>query len=264
MTDTKTITDGNGTTKFFDVSGDIRLVKPGTPPVYLPGDTIGRTMLFVPQAVTVAWQAPMVIYYHGHHGPALIDDYITEMPERDFRPLLKSLKVVLVEPQGGPLSKFGMLGTPAGVSKLINQAMSAALRITTRGPGQRMPDPQPKPWPLIFVGFSGGGATLKNVVITDKADYASQITEAWCFDCMYSGEGNAWVKWTTKYKKLRVRCSTEEGTGSPRAQAEVIRQAKKAHPALNIDIADTVKSTHEGLPGMFLPEFIQKIRSDNP
>src|SRR5262245_1929065 len=101
MTDTKTITDGNGTTHLFDVAGDIRLVRPGNPPVYLPGDTIGRTMLFVPQAVSVAWQAPMVIYYHGHHGPALIDDYITEMPERDFRPLLKSLKVVLVEPQGG-------------------------------------------------------------------------------------------------------------------------------------------------------------------
>ena len=258
---TTTATDGNGTTHFFDVVGrfsdGLQLTRIGPHQMRLSNADLGRAMLFIPRAVSSVGQVPMLIYYHGHHGPKLIEGYIAGQKERDFRPLLKSTKVLLLEPQGGPVSKFGALGDPAHLDTLIDRAMYAALTVGPL-PARPVPKPTPKPQSIIFAGFSGGGATLKNVVIGVKADYVSRITEVWCFDCMYSGEGKKWVDWATTTKKtLRVRVSNEEGTGAPRAQAKIIRDTKAATPMSdNIDIADVTKSSHEALPSKFIPGWL--------
>jgi hypothetical protein len=216
-------------------------------------------MLFIPQAVTAVEMVPMLIYYHGHHGPDSIEGYLAGEKDRDFRSLLKSTKVLLVEPQGGPMSHFRRLGDPAGVSALIFRVMQTAF---TLGPPVRsLPKPVPMPPSLILAGFSGGGKALNNVVMGSKEDYISRLTEVWCFDSMYSTEGAKWVEWAkdsdNAKKKLRVRVSTEvaNSKGSPSGQADVIRDAIKATPGL-IDIADPVKSTHEGLARKLIPGWL--------
>src|SRR5262245_8190753 len=95
---TTTITDGNGTTPFFDVYPGRRTRN--------PNETIGRAMLFVPLAAAPVEQRTVLVYYHGHHGPGTIEGYVGSSKDRDFRPKLKSKKVLLIEPQGGPVSKF--------------------------------------------------------------------------------------------------------------------------------------------------------------
>lgn len=261
MTDTTT-TDGNGTTHFFDVMGMFRdgfqTTRVGPKTIHLGNAHLGRAMLFIPAAVSVAEQVPMLVYYHGHHGPNDIEGYIRGNAARDFRPLLKSKKVVLVQPQGGPVSKFGPLGTPAGLRSLIERAMMAAFAVGR--PPRKTPRSVPKPPALILAGFSGGGATLNNVVFGSKADYIDLLAEVWSFDSMYSGEGQKWVEWArasaNAKKKLRVRVSTEVAGSSPDDQAAVVRKAAKPASAGTIDIDAPIESSHEGLPGKFIPQWL--------
>ena len=42
-------------------------------------------MVFVPRAVSLVEQVPMVVYYHGHNGSGSIEDYIKADKFRDFR-----------------------------------------------------------------------------------------------------------------------------------------------------------------------------------
>jgi glycosidase len=248
---TKTITDGNGTTHFFDVypAKRTRNVK----------ETIGRSMLFIPLAATPVEQMTVLVYYHGHHGPSTIEGYVGSIKERDFRPKLKSKKVLLIEPQGGPVSRFGALATPAGLTTLLDQAMFIAM---TYGPPVRsMPalgTPAPKPKSLIIAGFSGGGYALNNTVLDSKEPYLNQLTEAWSFDSMYWGEGQRWVDWAIgvpSSKKLRVRVTAPGGgetTGAPRSQHAVIM---KGVPT-NVDMDAPIATTHEKLPGLFVDQWL--------
>src|SRR5450755_434412 len=102
----KSVTDGNGTTHFFDV--------------FDGKATVGQSMLYIPLAVSLVEQVPMLVYYHGHNGQHSIEGYVKAMPQRDFRPALKDKKVLLVEPWGGTRSTFGNLGTAAGLGTLID------------------------------------------------------------------------------------------------------------------------------------------------
>jgi len=238
----KSVTDGNGTTHIIDV--------------YDGKSTVGHAMVFVPLAVSLPEQAPMLVYYHGHNGQSSIEGYVTSLTQRDFRPALKAKKVVLVEPWGGTKSNFGKLGGGAGLATLIDQAMFYAI---SNAPGARScPAKTPPPTSLILAGFSGGGDALRGAVIGSGAAHIRLLTEVWCFDCMYSGEGSAWVKWArdpaNASKRLRVRVSTKESTGKPRAQADIIRTSAKG--AANIDIDKTVSTGHEDLPGLFIPEWL--------
>jgi len=234
------VSDGNGTMHLFDV---------------LDGKSIvGKAMAFVPIGVGMVEQVPMIVYYHGHNSQGSIEGYIKALKVRDFRPLLKDKKVVFVEPWGGHMSKFGTLGTGAGLKTLISAAMFTAI---SYGPTTRpCPVDPPPPPSLIMAGFSGGGATLKNIVLEGKSPSLALLTEAWCFDCMYSGEGQAWVDWAKSpdnaKKQLRVRVTTTEDTGAPRAQAKIIQ----ASPRPNIDITGPVSLGHEDCPGKFIPDFI--------
>jgi hypothetical protein len=243
----QSVTDGNGTTHLFDVINGKSVV--------------GKAMAFVPIGVGMVEQVPMIVYYHGHNGQGSVEGYIKAKPVRDFRPLLKDKKVVFVEPWGGHMSKFTGMDDGPGLTRLISAAMFTAI---SNGPTTRPCPVNPPPPPaLIMAGFSGGGATLKNIVLQSKSASLSLLTEAWCFDCMYSGEGQDWVNWAkssdNSKKHLRVRVTTTEDTGAPRAQAKIIQ----ATPRDNIDIKGPVELGHEACPGKFIPDFIDRAQADD-
>jgi hypothetical protein len=234
----KSVTDGNGTTHFVDIFDGKKV--------------IGSAMLFIPIGVSMVEQVPMLVYYHGHNSQNSIEEYVKALKQRDFRPLLKDKKVLLVQPWGGHKSKFGDLGTGAGLTTLIDYAMFTAV---SYGPPVRpCPVKAPPPRSLILAGFSGGGATMKRLVIDSGSSSLSLLTEAWCFDCMYSGEGSAWVSWakSNPTKTLRVRVTTTEDTGDPRSQAKIIQ----ASPQPNIDIEKPAAIGHEACPGTYIPKWL--------
>jgi hypothetical protein len=255
---TKTVTDANGTTHFFEVYSNQPIVLDKGPPIVaLPPSAIGSAMVFVPRAVSLVEQVPMVVYYHGHNGSSSIEDYLKADKYRDFRAKLAATKAVLVEPWGWHKSKFGTLGTSDGLNSLIDQAMSTAIRLGS--PARPVPSPTPKT-SLILAGFSGGGATLKKLVIGAKASYLHRLKEIWCLDCMYSAEGQAWLDWArtsaNSGRTLRVRTSAKESTGSPRAQAKIILDAVRHRGDSNIDIEEPANAGHEELPGVFIADWL--------
>jgi hypothetical protein len=249
---TKTITDGNGTTHFFDVYPGKRTRN--------PNDTIGKAMVFIPRAVTAADQVPMLVYYHGHNGQSSIEGYVNSMQQRDLRPLLKSKQIVLVQPWGGTKSNFGLLATSTGLTALIDQAMYIALSYGP--PVRRAPTSdlwKPQPTSLILAGFSGGGDPLRAVVVGSKADYIRRLRQVWCLDCMYSGEGPAWTRWAQEpanhLKVVCVRVTAEgggEATGKPRRQDQIMKKTRLA----NTDFDDPIKVGHEDLPGACIPDWL--------
>jgi hypothetical protein len=236
---TKTVTDGNGTTHFFEVFN-------GT-------SVIGTAMAFLPSGIAMAESVPMVVYYHGHNSQSSIEGYIKAMKQRDFRPLLASKKVLLVEPWGGAVSKFGAMATGPGLNTLIDSAMFTA--ISYGSPSRPCPVKPPPPQSLILAGFSGGGAPL-NAAVKSNSAYLGLLSEAWAFDCLYSEEGqnHTWVDWAKANagKTLRVRVTTGESSGSPRRENKIIR----ATPLPNIDAADPVSMGHEDCPGAFIPQWL--------
>jgi ABC-type glycerol-3-phosphate transport system substrate-binding protein len=234
---TRSVTDGRGTTHFFEVFN---------------GKTIiGRAMVFVPTAVSMVESAPMIVYYHGHNSQDSIEGYIKAMKQRDFRPFLNSKRAVLVEPWGGTNSKFGAMATGSGLTTLIDSAMFTA--ISYGKPSRPCPVKPPPPKSLILAGFSGGGAAL-NAAVNSDSPYLSRMKEAWAFDCLYSEEGEKWVNWAKANggKRLRVRVTTVENTGSPRRENKIIQ----ATPLPNVDVADPVSIGHEDCPGAFIPNWL--------
>ena len=236
---TKTVTDGNGTTNFIEVFN---------------GKTvIGTAMVFQPLAVARVEAVPMLVYYHGHNSQSSIEGYIKAMTQRDFRPLLATKQVLLVEPWGGMKSKFGVLATGGGLSTLIESAMFFAI---SNGPASRdCPVKPPPPASLILAGFSGGGAPL-NAVVASNSPSLGLLKEAWAFDCLYSEEGQnkTWVDWAkaNSGKQLRVRVTTGESSGSPRRENKIIR----ATPLPNIDADDPTSMGHEDCPAAFIPKWL--------
>jgi len=236
---TTTIVDGNGTTHFFDVVRG--------------GHSIGKSMMFVPRGVPTVEVVPMLIYFHGHNSQSSIETYVGALPQRDFRPKLSSKKVLLVEPWGGTRSHFGDLVTAGGLSALIDSAMFTAISNGT--PSRPCPVQPPPPPSLILAGFSGGGGAL-NSAVKNIGAYSNRLTEAWAFDCLYSEEGQngTWVKWAkaNSDKKLRIRVTTAEDTGSPRRENAIIRRT----PLSNVDASDPVRTGHEDCPINFIPDWL--------
>ncbi|HTZ71023.1 MAG TPA: hypothetical protein VMB71_10270 [Acetobacteraceae bacterium] len=217
-------TDANGTTQL----------------VSMPHAT-GDAMYFIPTAGAIT-QIPLMVYYHGHANNdkklhTSILEYIAALAVRDFRPLLKTKKCALIEPFGGTYSKFGAPATAAGLAALID----AALGKTTR------------PGSLILAGFSGGGDALAAVGLNLSGPLFAQLSEVWCLDCMYSGEGKKWGDWARRNnKRLRVGLSTGENSRpgrGPRAQKDAIGTGG------TITI-ETVDCGHEELPGICLQNWL--------
>lgn len=208
-----TVQDGNGTSTFFGVNGGA-----------------SDAMLFVPVAVHID-QAPLIVYFHGWSSAddrehKSIAEYISYLSVRDFRPLLKLKKVTLIEPWGGTYSgKFGDVGTASGLSSLLDAAIG-----------------QTRPRSLILAGFSGGGVTLRKVAMKLSGTMFSLLSEVWCLDCMYHGEGDEWGSWSkAANKRLRVGLSSGESSGDPRSQERAIGKSS------TISI-DHFECGHETLP----------------
>ncbi len=233
---TTTVADGSGTTHFFEVIDGMA--------------AIGKAMVFVPHAVTTVEAVPMLVYFHGHNSQDSIEGYIKAMKQRDFRPSLSAKQVVLVEPWGGTGSRFGKMATGAGLTSLIETAMFIAISYGT--PSRPCPMKPPPPKSLILAGFSGGGVAL-NAAVRSNSPHLVRMNEAWAFDCLYSEEGQKWVDWakTNGGKRLRVRVTTMESSGSPRRENKIIR----ATPLPNIDAADPVSLGHEDCPGAFIAQW---------
>jgi hypothetical protein len=234
----KSVTDGNGTTYFLDMSDK--------------GKSFG-IMLFIPMSVSLVEQVPMLVYYHGHNSQHSIETYIQAMAQRDFRPSLQNKQVLLVEPWGGGRSNFGALQTPAGLDALIDLVMFTAI---SNGPPVRpCPVKPPSPKSLILAGFSGGGQALNAVAMSSSGTYQRLLAEAWCFDCFYSEEGARWATWARGHTsvKLRVRLSTGESSGSPRREGGILQAASNG---LNVDVGPLVHCGHEDLPGQFISTFL--------
>ena len=149
-----------------------------------------------------------------------------------------------------------VLASPPTLCRLENRVDRKSLvRIANVLVDQFIASHREPPESLILAGFSGGGQALNGVVWTKGGHYHRLLTEIWCFDCMYSGEGDSWAHWARHHKsiKLRVRLSTQEGSGSPRHQCATLHSESKG---LNVDIAGEVHSTHEGLPGKFISTWL--------
>jgi hypothetical protein len=234
----KSVTDGNGTTHFIEMPDK--------------GNPAG-VMLFIPLAVSLVEQAPLLVYYHGHNSQHSIESYVQAMTQRNFRPSLRDKQVLLVEPWGGGGSRFGALQTPAGLEALIDLVMFTA--ISNGPPARPCPVRSPAPKSLILSGFSGGGQALNGVAMGAGAAYLRLLTEIWCFDCMYSEEGGKWATWAAANKsvKLRVRLSSGESSGSPRKQGGILAAASKG---LNVDVGAVIQSGHEDLPGKCISTFL--------
>ena len=221
---TETVTDANGTTSPVSIK-----------------DATGEAMLFVPVAVHID-QVPLMVYFHGHsnndkkHHNSL-SEYIGFMSVRDLRPGLKSKKVMLLEPWGGTYSKFGAPASSSGLAALIEAAL---------GKGTR-------PGSLILAGFSGGGDALRVAGMGLSGTWFSLISEVWCLDCMYSGEGKAWGDWARKTrKKLRVGLSSGENSRKgrgPRSQVDSIGTGD------SISI-ENFTCEHEELPGLCIEKWL--------
>lgn len=229
---TTTVTDGNGTSHFVEVFDGKRVT--------------GKALVFLPAGVTLAEQVPMLVYFHGYNSQNDLDSYMKAAPARDLRKVLRGKKALLVEPWGGNKSTFGAFTSAAGLATLIEYAMFTAV---SYGPPTRpCPVKPPPPASLILAGFSGGGAPLQAAVKAGPPPHL--FKQVWCFDCMYSGEGAAWVKWAKANpdKTLRVRATTKESSGKPRAEAKVVEAA-------GLD-AEIVEMSHEDCPATFIPKFL--------
>jgi len=92
-----------------------------------------------------------------------------------------------------------------------------------------------------------------------SSSYLSLVGQVWGFDCMYSGEGNDWVRWCRANggKRLRVRASTHPPSRKPREEAEKILAAvrNRTNPLRNADV-EVVNLAHSLFPRTFIPAFL--------
>ena len=72
----------------------------------LKSGAIGAAMLFVPKAVFQVEQVPMLVYFHGHHGPNSIEGYVNQMPRQRARPSNIDIEKPVPSTHEGLPSKF--------------------------------------------------------------------------------------------------------------------------------------------------------------
>lgn len=228
-------TDANGTTHFFRVQRD------GTP--------IGDALAFLPAGIAVAESVPALIYFHGHNATANLAAYLRSNPStRDLRPLLNGKRVALIQPWGGHHSAFQRFQSGPGLTALIEGGLRVLIEYAT--PSRPCPVQIPNPPSVIPAAHSGGGAALLAAAKSSSA-YLPLVKQVWAFDCMYWGEGGAWVEWCRAHssKRLQVRASTHQWSRKPKAEAEKILAAThhRTHPLQNADV-EIVDLAHDLFP----------------
>lgn len=236
-------TDANGTTHFF--------------PVYRNGARIGDAMAFLPTSVKMAEAVSTLVYFHGHNDSADLPAYLRSNPTtRDLRPLLSAKQVTLIQPWGGHGSAFQQFQTGDGLTALIEYGLRVMIEYAT--PTRPCPVQVPNPPAIILAAHSGGGTALK-AAANSSSSYLNLVSQVWGFDCMYSGEGNDWVRWCRANggKRLRVRASTHPPSRKPREEAEKILAAvrNRTNPLRNADV-EVVNLAHSLFPRTFIPAFL--------
>ena len=236
-------TDANGTTHFF--------------PVYQGGKQIGDAMAFLPTGVKIAEAVSTLVYFHGHNDSADLPAYLRSNPTtRDLRPLLSAKQVTLIQPWGGHRSAFRQFQTGDGLTALIEYGLRVMIEYAT--PTRPCPVQVPNPPAIILAAHSGGGTALE-AAANSSSSYLNLVGQVWGFDCMYSGEGNDWVRWCRANggKRLRVRASTHSPSRRPREEAEKILAAvrNRTNPLRNADV-EVVNLAHSLFPRTFIPAFL--------
>jgi len=238
----KTVKNANGTTFFF--------------PVQHHKHTIGNAMAFVSNGTGHVEHAPMVLYFHGMswaHAHSLETYLSSDQGYWDIRTALRTEKLLLVVPWGGPNSQQGFapfLGA-AALTELMQTAMRVAI---ANGHAKKEVEHVPSPSSLVLAGHSGGGWALQKAANT-KTRYSNLLTDVWALDCMYWHEGKEWVKWCNNNTKqtLHVRAFSKQGHEhlKPKVQADDMLKA----PPKNADI-QIVNVKHVDMPKTYAPEFV--------
>ena len=232
-----TTTDANGTTHFFSV--------------YHNGTSIGEAMAFLPKGIAIAESVPTLVYFHGHNSDTNLENYFQSNPKTyDLRPLLNGKQATLIQPWGGHHSAFERFQTGTGLTALIESGLRVMIEYAA--PPRPCPVRVPNPPAVILAAHSGGGKALL-AAARSSSTYSPQIKQVWGFDCMYWGEGDAWVEWcrANPDKRLRVRASTHKWSKKPRTEAEKIRAASLQ----NADV-EVVDLAHNQFPKTYVPAFL--------
>jgi hypothetical protein len=237
----KTVNTANGTTHFF--------------PVQHHKHTIGNAMAFVSHGTGHVEHAPMVVYFHGvswAHAQSLESYLTSDQGVWDIRSALRTEKLLLVVPWGGPNSQHGF--APFLSATALTELMQTAMRVAMEnGHAKQEVKHAPSPASLVLAGHSGGGWALLKAANT-KTAYSRRLTDVWALDCMYWSEGRDWVKWCNANggQTLHVRAFSKHGHEhlKPKAQADVMLKA----PPGNADI-QIVNVKHADMPKTYAPEF---------
>ena len=114
----KTVKNANGTTHFF--------------PVQHHKHTIGNAMAFVSLGTGLVEHAPVVVYFHGvswAHAQTLETYLRSDNGVWDIRSVLRTEKLLLVVPWGGPNSQGGFASflSATALTELIQTAIRVAV-----------------------------------------------------------------------------------------------------------------------------------------
>jgi hypothetical protein len=196
--------------------------------------------------------APMVVYFHGKSFADAnnLETYLSsEKGIWDIRPVLRTEKLVLVMPWGGPLSQRGFasfFGATA-LTELIQTAMRVAL---VNGATKRELAEVPWPASLVLAGHSGGGLALLKAA-NAKTPYSRLLTDVWALDCMYWEEGKDWVKWCNENPDRTLHVRVANKPLKPKVQAEAMLKTRPENA--DIEIVDV---RHSDMPKTYAPEFV--------
>ena len=238
----KTVQNANGTTYFF--------------PVQHHKHTIGNAMAFVSSGTGHVEHAPMVVYFHGvswAHAQSLETYLHSDKGVWDIRTALRTEKLLLVVPWGGPNSQGGFASFLSATA--LTELMQTALRVAiANGHAKQEVAHVPSPSSLVLAGHSGGGLALLKAAKT-KTPYSRLLTDVWALDCMYWHEANEWVKWCNdnNNQTLHVRAFSKHGHEhlKPKVQADAMLKASPRNADIQI-----VDVKHVDMPKTYAPEFV--------
>jgi hypothetical protein len=237
----KTVKDGNGTTHFF--------------PVAVGKKTIGNAMAFVSASTGHVEQVPTVVYFHGKSfvNAQSLENYLgSESGIWDIRPVLRTEKLLVVAPWGGPDSQEGF--APFFGAAALTALIETAMRVAIVHGAVKRPEVVEVPYPasLVLAAHSGGGKALLKAAQA-KTPYSNLLTDVWALDCMYWGEAQDWIKWCNSSgngkRTLHVRAANKPK--KPKVQADEMLKT----PPNNADI-QIVEVGHFDMPKTFAPEFV--------
>jgi hypothetical protein len=227
------------------------------------------TGVFVPKNYKVSSEVDLILYLHGHHANATIDDYWSASYSYQFhlREWLNATdkNAVLVAPSLGPTSESGHLLEEGGGDSYLDEVMDA---LGEFGPHTSTPSVGN----IVLAAHSGGGVPMRFLARKGFKKYHDKVKECWGFDCTYnSDDASNWTDWagaggSPSGKDMRDWAATNhndwlyiyyiENSGTA-AQAEEIRRLASAAHLGNVIVKASETSDHYKVPGMYWYQRIQ-------